>query len=1061
MNDKEKTAHPGLPWPDAYRDILPAMREQWGVSEEIYLSRQLSGGKSGALVYSADVNSSQFTGLAILKLDQASDSAGKEEHEADLHRQAIVDAPDYAEQHLPKLIHSLHHGDQLALLSTIAGRGLEYAEPWSDCSFERQLAVVRCMSKGLLEEWNQDYTLTSGIHMPQRLISDWLGYRIDPAMGGRIHDFLQEKCGISPDEPSVIFEGHWYPNPLAFALGHGEFPERLRLRAATGHSHGDLHGLNLLVSGTSSREPDYFLIDLAMYRSEQFLFGDHAYFEMATLLTSRGGADAVDWESILRHLSRFRSSDEQAGLRADDLGLVELVGALREEATTWIDRHEGDRLSYMESQYLLARVAAGLNFTNKQISEEWRRMAFIYAASNLKDYMKLNRLDWPKHGPGFTLTAGAMPARNTALASTGNGSGQAGSEISPAPVAAASYNAATSDVSAQTQEPGRSWLGNLLYELRRRHVVKVAGVYIVAAWLCIQVAGALKSSLNLPDWTDTLVTVLLLLGFPIACIFAWAFETSPDGLKLTTPASEQSARRAPRSGIVDYVAAFGIIAILAFTVGDHVLDHFEEETSVAAHHDSRTAIAVLPFKNLSAGQENDDFSDGLTVEIMNTLAQTGKFRIAGRSSTFKYKNQPTDLRQIGSALGVKYILDGSVRRSGDDIRVEAQLIESDDGFLIWSHVYNDQLKDIFVVQQEMANSIGTALKMPLGLVASDLQSDRTPNPEAYDSYLRGIAAFQRRGNHIKDAIEMLRKSVEIEPEFAAGWAALSLAYDLAPVYVCCDKGQRISSATYFRQARAAALKAAALDPNLPIVKSAVGNMYRRLRQWTLAEDQYRGALEADPNDHTAMKDYAVFLALVGHFSQAISMVSSLRQEDPLIPLYEVLQAIFVWQIEQSELTMQKVKRLFEEYPEFRRTALRTLVGFMFRTNRKEELKQLVADCDSCSAKLKERVLGMIEAVDKKTPDEIFEEYKDDFFVGYSFFYAIGGKELALKAFQYNGLREDIPQQLVVFPWSVVSVIGREPEFKDITRQMGLVDYWRSRGWPTHCRPLEGNDFECS
>lgn len=1056
MSDSRKTAHPGLPWPEEYRDLLPAIREQWNVSEEIYLSRQLSGGKSGALVYVADVSSSQFAGQAILKFDRARNSAKQEAHEAELHHEAVTDAPAFAEQHLPKLIHSLHHENKVAFLSTIAGRGLEYAAPWSDCSFERQLTVIRRMSRDLLEEWNQDYALSSGIHMPQRLIGDWLGYRIDPSSGGRIHDFLKEKCGLSPEEPSIIFEGRWYPNPLAFALGNGDLPDRLRIRAAQGHAHGDLHGLNVLVSGAAD-EPDYFLIDLAMYNSKQFLFGDHAYFEIATLLASGGGADPSNWESILSHLSRSRADDEQAGLKADNLGLVELVGALREEAKIWIDRHEGNRLSSMENQYLLARVAAGLNFAHKQIPDDWRRMAFIYAAANLKDYMRLNRLDWPKHGPGFTLTEGAVSSSGSASSGTSIDDGEPATAAA-LPAVATGHD--LDDISIRPDQTSKGWLGNIMFELRRRHVVKVAGVYVVAAWLCIQVAGALKTSLNLPGWTDTLVTVLLLLGFPIACIFAWAFETSPAGLQLTKPVTDRDARLAQRSGIVDYVAAFGIIAILAVLVGDRVLSHFEEQTTVIAQ-DGRTAIAVLPFKNLSAGRENDDFSDGLTVEIMNTLAQSGRFRIAGRSSTFKYKNQPTDLRQIGSALGVKYILDGSVRRSGDDVRVEAQLIESDNGFLIWSHVYNDHLKDIFVVQQQMANAIGTALKTPLGLVAEDLQKGRTPNPEAYDFYLRGIAAFERRGSHIKDAIEMLRKSVEIESDFAAGWAALSLSYDLAPVYICCENGQKLNSATYFRRARAAALKAAAIDPTLPIVQSAVGNMYRRLRQWSQAEDQYRAALETDPNDHIVMKDYVVFLAIVGHFPQAIAMLSKLRQEDPLMPLYQVLQAIIVWQIEQSELTMQRVIALFEEYPEFRRIALRTLVGFMYRTDREDELKQLLLDCASCPEDFKEPVLRMIDAVETKMPDEIFEEYKNEFFVGYSFFYAIGGAELALKAFRYNGLREDIPQQLVVFPWNVVSVIGRDPEFKDITRQMGLVDYWRSRGWPIHCRPLEGDDFECS
>ena len=402
----------GLSWPDSYAEILPILRRQWRVDGEIYLGRHLSGGKSGALVYAVDISTSSFAGQAILKLDLATDSGGQERHEAALHERAIEDAPDFAAQHLPRLLHSAHHGDQLAVLSTIAGRGLEYAEPWVDCAHHRQLEVVRAVSSGLLEDWNAEYRLNAGMRMPQELLHSWLGYRLDPDQGGRIHAFLAEECGIPADTPAVICDGHWYPNPLAFAAGVQPIPERARLRGALGHCHGDFHGLNLLVDSRQTTAPNYFLIDLALYQSEQFLFFDHAYFELTFLLNSRGGASAKDWNSLVSQFSDKPNLQTRTRLRTDDIGLIELIQTLRQGLKDWIDRNEADRLAFMESQAHLARVAVGLSFAHKRIPLETRQMAYFYAASSLKDYLKLNRIDWPKAGPEYRI-GGAGDAADT------------------------------------------------------------------------------------------------------------------------------------------------------------------------------------------------------------------------------------------------------------------------------------------------------------------------------------------------------------------------------------------------------------------------------------------------------------------------------------------------------------------------------------------------------------------------------------------------------------------------------------------------------------------------
>lgn len=1063
-NRKEhsETVHSGLRWPTAYQDMLPVIKERWGIQGSVCLNRELSAGKSGALVYAADINSDRSSGQTILKLDKAPDSQWQEEHEADRHNKAIADAPEFAEKHLPRLIHSLHSGNEIAVLYSIAGGGLEYAEPWPSCPFDQQLQITRQISRGLLEEWNRDYKLSGGLHAPYELLNRWLDYRLDPAQGGRIHRLLQQDGQLAPEEPSLTFEGHWYPNPLAFALSSEELPEQLRLRAVTGHCHGDLHGLNILVDRSPSSVPSYYLIDLADYRSSQFLFFDHAYFEISCLLTSRKSATPANWDAILAHLSRFRHHDEQPGLRADDLGLIEIVKTLRQEVDDWINRHEGERRSYMESQYLLARVAAGLSFAHKNISKESRCMAFIYAAASLKDYMKLNRLEWPKHGPSFVFEKNTPnsqgPETNDGTdALDGPDRWTPPTPSSPSLSTPASHRAA----SRSDQAKHGTLLGRFIAELRRRNVIKVTGVYIIVSWLCLQVASALETALQLPPWTDTLVAVLLALGLPIACIIAWAFEMSPEGLKLTKPSEDGTAQMSREKRILDYIVVAGVLAILALTVEREAFQRFAQDPVAVSRSDEQKSIAVLPFRDLDGTGASDGFADGLTIEIMNTLARAGEFRIPGQSSSFSYKDQAVDLRTVGSDLGVQYILEGSVRRSGDQLRIEAQLVQADDGFLIWSDVYAEEMEDVFSIQERIANAIGAALKVPMGIEAETLETDRTDDPVAYDLFLKGLALLKRRGPDINEAADLLTESVTIDPDFAAGWAALSLAYDVLPDFVTERDGRPVLPATYYRRAYEAALNAEKLDPELAIVLHAVGNALRRQRQWSLAEDRYRQALAQEPQNHEVMEDYSELLSLVGHHAQAIAMAQEMRQLDPLNPLYQLREAQAHWLLDQSAEDLETLIDLFNKYPSFQALISRALAGYMFKNDQVAQLEKLIESCTSCDPAWRDPFMAMIDGAQNQSPEAIFLIYKDKPFLGYLFLDAIQGPDLVLEGFQYYVLSPSHPLLVYLMPWSTIEAVGGRDEFKFLVEELGLADYWRDRGWPDRCRPLEGRDFVCT
>lgn len=984
MNDRPDVAHLGLRWPEAYADVLPLLRREWGVEDKIYLTRQLGGGRSGALVFFVDISTKEFAGQAILKLDHASDPGDTEEHEAALHHRAIADAPRFAAKHLPKLLYAAHTSSQVAILSTIAGRGLEYVEPWIECSYDRKLESIRKVSAALLNDWNSDYSLSSDLKMPQELLRSWLDYRLDPAEGGRIHSFLGEECRIPTETPSIICDGHWYPNPIAFADSLGDTPKRVRLRAARGHCHNDFHGHNLLVGKRESKALDYYLIDLALYQSEQFLFYDHAYFELATLLYSRGQATAQDWEAIVSALCRFPLKDDPTEPRTDDIGLIELMRALRQGITDWIERHEADRLSFMEGQMLLARVAAGLTFVHRRMSLELRQMAFFYAAANLKDYMKLMQLDWPKTGPAFEIGAGGAGSEHAVA------EGKTAVALSVDPAQTAPLSTATPG--PPTQEPAERPQGalNLLRGTR-------------ALWLGVVVLG-------------TVVAVSL-----------WA------GRDLIRPKVDDVTAGKPAATVL----------------GSRTNKPMEAGAS----------LAVLPFRNLNADGD-DSFADGLSIDIASVFARTGTFRMPSVTSKFQYKDNVQDSRKIGRALNVDYLLEGTVFRSGDDVKISVNLIRSRDGLLIWSDKFNETMTNVFVTQEKIADAIGAALATPIDIDADILKAQRTDDPEAYELFVKGLALLEQRGLALEDAMRKLERATSLQPNFAAAWGTLSLVYNVIPTFVKEIDGRPVSPTVYYRKAREAALHAWEIDQDLPIVRHALAYMYQRERLWIAADGTYEQALANDPYAHRIMLDYAALLYTVGKREKAHDLVKRAREIDPLNELYKLWDAYLRWDSDRSDENIRPIEEIFRRVPQFREIALRMVIDHRALTGELDKARDLVESCDGCQAALRTRALGMLDAAKTESARDLFETYKDSNILGYELLYALGGKDVTLEAFRYYGI--EAQRRLVFFtvPWTLVNKLDEDARFLEIAEDMGLTEYWRAGGFPDNCTVSDSNRFVC-
>src|SRR6478672_9828808 len=279
-------------------------------------------------------------------------------------------------------------------------------------------------------------------------------------------------------------------------------------------------------------------------------------------------------------------------------------------------------------------------------------------------------------------------------------------------------------------------LQNFFAELKRRNVYKVAVAYAVVAWLLVQVATQVFPFLEIPNWVVRLVIALVVIGFPIALVIAWAFEVTPEGIKRTEIADAMPAAKGQKKHAwIFIVVVAGAISVALFFLGRYTAGN---KTAAALPNESSTkSIAVLPFVNMSSDKEQDYFSDGLSEELLNQLAQVPQLRVIARTSSFSFKGKEVDVATIAKALNVANVLEGSVRKSAKTLRVTAQLIRASDSSHLWSQTYDRDLTDVFKVQDEIAGDVVAALKVKLLPTQELPKAPRTSNPEAYQQYLQG------------------------------------------------------------------------------------------------------------------------------------------------------------------------------------------------------------------------------------------------------------------------------------------------------------------------------------
>ena len=403
--------------------------------------------------------------------------------------------------------------------------------------------------------------------------------------------------------------------------------------------------------------------------------------------------------------------------------------------------------------------------------------------------------------------------------------------------------------------------GGLFNEVKRRKVLQAAAAYAVAGWLLIQVAVTLKGALDLPARVDTWVTIAVIVGFAPMVVFAWLFDASLAGIRLTRP---------------------------------RVADALSEGSSLpgpVAAPPPKHSIAVLPFSDMSAGGDQAYLGDGVAEEILNALVKVTPLKVSGRTSSFSFKGRDLTVSQIGDALGVAYVLEGSVRKQGEKVRITAQLIQTSDGFHVWSQSYDGALTDIFDLQDSIARAIVSELEVLLHVDQIRLVARMTTSPQAYDAFLKGrkLAQVQEGQGVLARAVEHLEEAVRLDPRFALAWAWLANANFYLP-----EHNDVPDWKSYLEAGKKAAHQAFKLDPDLSDANFALS--YARLLELDLPGqwEARKRAHELDPASVPAMHEFGMAYGLMGLFEEAYPYIEKSIVNDPFSPSFTGALGIYQW-----------------------------------------------------------------------------------------------------------------------------------------------------------------------
>jgi len=609
-------------------------------------------------------------------------------------------------------------------------------------------------------------------------------------------------------------------------------------------------------------------------------------------------------------------------------------------------------------------------------------------------------------------------------------------------------------------------------ELKRRNVFRIAVGYIVTAWLLLQVVDLVLENINAPDWVMQVFMLALAVGFPLAVFFAWAFEMTPEGIKRESEV-DRSQSITPQTGKKLNTAIF---VVMALALGYFAYDKFvlsanreaalveaatqsvsEQAANEGLATESGQSIAVLPFVNMSADADNEYFSDGISEELLNVLAKVSSLRVASRTSAFAYKGKELPVSEIARQLQVDNVLEGSVRKAGNRVRITAQLIDGRSDKHLWSETYERQLDDIFDIQEEISNAIVDALKVALNVNDQQAVSRAqrpTENTQAYELYLQGRYLWrQRKEENIRAAIDAFKQAIAIDPGFAIAYEALAAAYgSLASWSNVTSKDALANAVPYAEQALQ-------LDPNLSEARAIIAESYGEKFQWSELVEQYEIALQNTPNNPTVIQWFAEIMHNLGYLDLALETALRAYEIDPASPVLNNVITYISIGADQDEIALKHWKIASELGVS--ETANRNIVPLFFKRGEIDRLIEIFGiEQDAVPLCLRARK-------DASLKPQVLSEYKEKGIA------ALGPRSTAF-CLAYAGdidAAMDILEPIVMEEdWYLlndfwnhteeVNALRQSPRFKQMLIKMGIPAYWREHGWPDLCQPVGDGDFEC-
>ncbi len=430
-------------------------------------------------------------------------------------------------------------------------------------------------------------------------------------------------------------------------------------------------------------------------------------------------------------------------------------------------------------------------------------------------------------------------------------------------------------------------------ELKRRNVLKVAIAYVILSWLLVQVADVVFPALNLPDWSVTLVVALLLLGFLPILIFAWVYELTPEGLERTEDVGHGESITPETGRKMDIL----IVVLSALVIGVVTLDRMIPErlptpdlsetiqdidpAKLAAswtEPPSKSSIAVLPFVNMSADPDQEYFSDGLAEELLNMLSRVPTLLVTSRTSAFSFKDKDVTIAEIAKALNVAYVLEGSVRKSGNRVRITAQLIDAERDVHLWSETWDRTLDDVFAIQDDIANRV--VAKMTDNSAEKAPEAVRT-NSDAYDLFLLANNLLRNiNEKNVKKAIELYERAVDIDPAYVPAWTHLAGLY--SNLARATGWHNIVGRRKALNKSREAIERAMAINPEYPEVYAVLGSLAREdSHDLNSSINYYKKGLELDPSNSTLLNNTAMVLMDVERMGDALKIYQDLVIRDPI------------------------------------------------------------------------------------------------------------------------------------------------------------------------------------